>query len=103
MKDKALEIAEEILIVFERRKKYLTYPAKRHIADLIRPYLAPKWTSVEDKLPDSDNWVLVYADGAINCAMFTPKHGFYDATHALGYNVNVPLITHWMPLPEAPK
>lgn len=61
-----------------------------------------KWISVKDRLPEEDGWVLVYEDGAMNCAMFHGKR-FYDATYANCYNIIVEKITHWTPLPKPPK
>lgn len=61
-----------------------------------------QWISVEDELPPSDNcWVLVYADGAINCMGYSDGQ-WGDWTYAKAHNIAIGEITHWMPLPEAP-
>lgn len=64
-----------------------------------------EWISVKDRLPcgaDESEWVLVYADGAINCMGYTNR-GFSDWTYAKAHNIAIDDITHWMPLPEPPK
>jgi len=64
-----------------------------------------EWISVNDRLPEEGReWVLVFADGAMNCMMFNRSSGsFYDATYAQCHNVCIDDITHWMPLPAAPE
>ena len=71
----------------------------------------PKWISVEDRLPEDNLNVLVYAIGNNKnsvIAMTGYTHKMY------GYNIDgwrspwqyffyEYKITHWMPLPEAPK
>jgi hypothetical protein len=50
--------------------------------------IAQEWISVEDRLPEEGEHILVcYSDGWI-CDQYTP---FDDG------------VTHWMPLPEPPK
>ena len=60
------------------------------------------WIPVSERLPDSTKWVLVYADGAMNCMAFDSGE-FKDWVGASAFNVNVSDITHWMPLPAAPS
>ena len=65
---------------------------------------ADGWISVEDRLPSLDGaWVLVYADGAVNCMGFDDR-GFSDwnGNPISRNNVNIGMITHWMPLPDPP-
>lgn len=71
----------------------------------------PKWISVKDRLPEDNLNVLVYAIGNNKnsvIAMTGYTHNMY------GYNIEgwrspwqyffyEYKITHWMPLPEAPK
>jgi hypothetical protein len=62
-----------------------------------------KWISVKDRLPNpKGDWVLVYADGAINCMGYDEKNGFSDWTYARACNINIDSITYWMPLPDPP-
>ena len=75
----------------ERYCKAMQY-AKRAVG---KGYRKQEWISVEERLPDIDGKYLVYT-----------KQGFihimhYHASGAFGFEAwNV---THWMPLPEAPK
>ncbi|MBS1903483.1 MAG: DUF551 domain-containing protein [Bacteroidetes bacterium] len=65
----------------------------------------PKWISVEERLPKEERWCIVlrgkngvssavYIDDSIrNCVFYSGR------TKLLGYLD----VTHWMPLPPAPK
>ena len=73
---------------------------------------APTWISVEERLPESESWVVVWyrdKDGD-----YFPTIGQYGEgafgrmrwmTEAEGNDMAFPpeKITHWMPLPEPPK
>lgn len=63
-----------------------------------------EWISVDDRLPgdkDDSFWVLVYADGAMNCMAYS--NGWKDWTNAKTHNICIDQITHWMPLPGDPE
>ena len=74
----------------------------------------PRWISVEERLPEDDADVLVYAvsnddksrDSCIAMTSYTHNmHGFNiegwrPPWQYFSYNY---MITHWMPLPPAPK
>ena len=60
-----------------------------------------EWISIKDRLPDDQSWVLVYADGAMNCMGFS-KGKWQDWTIQSASNIVIDSITHWMPLPERP-
>ena len=55
------------------------------------------WISVEEKLPEESDCYLVYiiSDFGIGCVTFTH--------YTKRYGWGIPDVTHWMPLPEAPK
>lgn len=61
-----------------------------------------EWISVKDRLPEDGIRVLTYAD---NGAMFAATHndGWYVDTGEYYYASPLAIITHWMPLPDAPK
>ena len=59
------------------------------------------WISVDEQLPTSPAWVLVYANGAMNC-MFFYNNEWQDPTIAKAHNIDISSISHWMPLPEPP-
>lgn len=61
----------------------------------------PKWISVKEKLPENDYNYLVFTSDR-NDAVIATYYGDgewleYDSTNL------IPLVTHWMPLPEPPK
>ena len=61
----------------------------------------PKWISVKEKLPENDDNYLVFTSDR-NDAVIATYYGDgewleYDSTNL------IPLVTHWMPLPEPPK
>jgi Protein of unknown function (DUF551) len=69
-----------------------------------------KWISVDDKLPESNTWVLmVDKDGWMVTAIYERINVQYqpgyidkwDSGHCCGREPEKP--THWMPLPELPK
>jgi hypothetical protein len=61
------------------------------------------WISV-DQPPSSDEYCLVFADGAIACRSWnSKKREWEDWTNAQNPNVMNEFITHYMFLPEPPK
>lgn len=59
----------------------------------------PKWISVEERLPENDDDVLIITE-------FGTSMGYYDIyrDYWLDYvNSESNIVTHWMPLPEGPK
>lgn len=54
-----------------------------------------EWISVEDRLPQKHDEVLVFCDGARQLDFICSSGRWYDHDHKK--------VTHWMPLPEAPK
>lgn len=64
------------------------------------------WISVKDKLPDTPYPVLVhtyryldYKKKVLVCTYIKAYDGFYS----VDTGINVSYVSHWMPLPEAPK
>ena len=58
-------------------------------------YRKQEWISVDERLPETLTTVLVY-----DTHTQSVRFGQYRITDELWYNGR---ITHWMPLPEAPK
>ncbi len=56
-----------------------------------------EWISVDERLPEKHKNVLTFADGVIRTDFICSSGVWYD--HAYNYGK----VTHWMPLPEAPK
>lgn len=73
---------------------------------------APKWISVEERLPENSNLVMVrgpYVPVTVGQLMqegcwwrFLDEGDLEGGIDVVGAN-DSPFITHWMPLPDAPK
>lgn len=70
----------------------------------------PEWTSVKDKLPEDDGYVLVYAVGKYDTVLEIARYAQRESVNGpKGWIYPYPFfpqeytITHWMPLPEPPK
>lgn len=63
----------------------------------------PRWISISERLPEAGEWVLVYfpeIDGDLDLKV---SPAFYENGHWESEIDRIDnLITHWMPLPEAP-
>ena len=79
------------------------YPEPEYIPTATELYNAgyrkqSEWISVDERLPTRvDGKVLIYTPYGISIAQKTTTN------HWKGDNAIPKLITHWMPLPEAPK
>jgi hypothetical protein len=66
---------------------------------------APQWISVKDRLPEIGKWVLI--NGPEVCQRIEPPSASWKAEYAWSTNhesyYHAEDITHWMPLPAAPK
>lgn len=64
-----------------------------------------KWTSVEEALPDEDGEYLTWHDG--DCGgyymliTYNTKYKLFNVSDDVGTAITS--VTHWMPIPEAPK
>jgi len=70
-------------------------------ADAIEELLAtvPTWISVEERLPEDEQWLLVWGHGQkIPTMMFRESGAWIDDQFEFHTT-----ITHWMPLPAPPK
>lgn len=73
--------------------------------------MTTQWISIEDRLPEADQNVLLYVDYSVyeTITMFVGHLLERDGHHhwapydwnGLGFNFDD--ITHWMPLPEPPE
>lgn len=81
-------------------------------------WAAPKWISVEERMPEDDQTVLVHAGEIYSCVWNSRRGVFVPNVEAVvsGYDRAIDDIlvwpatssfcqtaTHWMPLPDAPK
>ena len=61
---------------------------------------AGKWISVKDRLPEEHQWVLCQCRAAIRDVLrWHNGQWYHDPQHRYFQS----FVTHWMPLPEAPK
>lgn len=61
----------------------------------------PKWISVEERLPEDDDDVLMMTDMGMSMGYYC-RDSFIDSW--VDYvNSDSKCVTHWMPLPEPPK
>ena len=71
---------------------------ENHIGELTEKVAQPKWISVEERLPEENGkYIVCTAKGSVYCTKFSI--GVRGSFHTDVYTH----ITHWMPLPEAPK
>lgn len=63
-----------------------------------------KWISVEEKLPDTQHEVLTYSEcnGVRSACLIAVKDDFKTWYLCASGKISIS-VTHWMPLPEAPK
>lgn len=66
-----------------------------------------EWISVDERLPDESGEYLAYTNrGNCSTLSYSARHKMFNAFDCLskkfakGYHIDV---THWMPIPEAPK
>jgi hypothetical protein len=66
-------------------------------------YRKQEWISVEDRLPDEDGEYLTW-DGLV-CFLiwFNASLGLWNVSEGGDTSSAIRGVTHWMPLPEAPK
>jgi len=57
-----------------------------------------RWISVEDRLPEEGEWVLIFGPG-----YHVPLEGFLISGAWIDDQFERRTVTHWMPLPEPPK
>jgi len=104
LSDENTELREEVNL---RGNAVRTAKRKRAKAEAERDALrekVPQWISVEDRLPEDHlkRYLIAFKDAGgsiVDAARYIPGLGWEC------YNWDVPqkLITHWMPLPEAPE
>lgn len=56
-----------------------------------------QWISVKDRLPEDEEYVLIFTAGGSVLIVFYDSDGWYTLEEYLRE------VTHWMPLPEAPE
>lgn len=62
----------------------------------------PKWISVEERLPEETGQMLICIFGQVMCVKHT-GNGKIITADLDTWNLRDKYITHWMPLPPAPR
>lgn len=57
-----------------------------------------RWRKFSEEKPPHDTWCLVYHEGEIDADHYTDDCNNHDRFVMYGY-----YVTHWMPMPKAPK
>ena len=57
-----------------------------------------RWRKFSEEMPEHDTWCLVFHEGEIDVDHYTNDCNSYDRFVMYGF-----YVTHWMPLPSAPK
>lgn len=64
----------------------------------------PKWISVDELLPDKSGMYLTISPSGIQTVLdYSYRHKAFNAFDLLPECRNALTVTHWMPLPPAPK
>lgn len=75
-----------------------TYATSVRMLSELYDLLAPKWVSVEDRLPEAEKMVYaLFSDGKNAC------EAFYDGSKWVTGIAASMTITHWTTLPQPPK
>lgn len=59
---------------------------------------AQRWRKFSEEMPEHDAWCLVFHEGEIDVDHYTDDCNSQDRFIMYGF-----YVTHWMPLPSAPK
>ena len=101
------EMAEMLDIIAEARETYANDVTDHTENEYIREGLLNagyrkqnKWISIDEKLPENEERVLVYIDSKRYGKTLDTDRYLRDSDSWARWNNH---ITHWMPLPEPPK
>ena len=83
-------LSKQFIRVFQRL--IWDYENLQHMRETL-----PVWISVNDRLPEPDTAVLIYANTGIRTCYFDSTGDFYSGSAIL-----TKFITHWQPLPQLP-
>ena len=83
------------------------FPNTNQVADhlISNGVTVQEWVSVDDRLPDYFTSVLVWCPGnkCIYAAYRNARQEWYTFDDTIAGHVVVNMVTHWMPMPTAPK
>ena len=103
--DNVFKAIQDYGIVVDKEEliKALQYDRGQYEKGFADGMLAPKqseWISVEERLPKEVEHIIVCdEDGTVGEAIFLKASRLFEWVD----NENIAFVTHWMPLPEAPK
>ena len=82
-----------------------TYCNERNYAEEIynAGYRKQEWISVEDRLPEEDGEYLTWNGLIYYLIWFNASLGLWNVSEDGDTSTAIRGVTHWMPLPEAPK
>lgn len=69
-------------------------------------YKKQEWISVAERLPEQSGEYLTYHEGVFSTLEYSKRHKMFNASDDLDEKfskANCIEVSHWMPLPEAPK
>ena len=69
-------------------------------------YRKQEWISVAERLPEESGYYLTYHNGVTSALEYSVRHKLFNAADDLpeAFSKEHSLtVSHWMPLPEAPK
>jgi len=107
------ELHEEIAFQLERSKKIGLIGdgfGVQDISDLLdeieRLQSQSSWVSVDERLPEDNDWVIMYA--GINFPYGKPLPGYYDYRFKKWFDTlqdcdGFTSVTHWQPIPQPPS
>ena len=90
--------------VFRRDgKDYVSMDEYLRLNQRYRDFYAPRWVSVEERLPEQAEWAVVW-DSQNMIAVVAKRFGESDWCMSAGdeYGFESRGVTHWMPLPSPP-
>lgn len=98
-----MDVREKLIGLIAKAKyicanDYSGHTEDEYIADTLldNGVTVQEWISVDDRLPDLFESVLVFRDGKI-----TIDH--HEENGWFAYDLNGKRATHWMPIPQPPK
>lgn len=84
---------------FDGYKEIYTMDIAKHLYD--KGYRKQEWFSVRDALPEKAGEYLTYHGGFYMLLNYSPRYKVFNVTDKP--ETAITSVTHWMPLPEAPK
>ena len=101
VREKLIELLAPTSLEFEEAEYLADYLVKNGVT-------VQEWISVNDRLPEEGEYVLCVLKGfnyggKIQVCKFVPADEFKDKPYFEHFRNGFPSVTHWMPLPQAPK